>query len=506
MDNRGLVAVLFAGCGGACTGLEAALGRQVDIAINHSSVAIAVHKANHPKTRHYTTDVWEVDPLLATKGRPVDVLWLSPDCRDFSSAKGGKPRSKKIRSLAWVGIRWAKDVQPAVIFLENVIEFEGWGPLDKHGNRIPARKGETFRRWVGQLRRLGYVVEWRVLDASQYGAPTKRRRLFLVARRDGLPIRWPVPTHGDGGLFTQPLRTAAECIDWTIACPSIFGRARNLARPIMARVARGANTFILQKARAFVVTLRGGEDSHIASSVSDVDQPLRTISAGGTHHAVVAPYLVHRSNGERVGQAPRIYDPLRPLGTIVAQGQKHALCAAYLVKNYGGHESSKGGSPLDAPVDTITAKDHHSLVAAYLVRYNGTGGPIEADAPMGALTSRPRFGLVEGDLAPTPLTPEQVAGARRVAAFLREHGYDVGEMATVTVDGIEYVIVDIGLRMLKVHELLRAQFGKYADGYDLSAAKTQAAKVELIGNSVSPETAEALVRANVSGDLAERVA
>ncbi len=205
--------------GGASTGIEAALGRDVDIAINHDPTALAVHAVNHPKTAHLTCDIWEARPLEVTRGRPVALLWASPDCTHFSVAKGDVPRSKGIRSLAWVVVRWAKEVRPAVIMLENVQEFRGWGPLGADGKPDKSRMGETFARWKRSLERLGYVVDHRVLDASHFGAPTRRRRLFLVARCDGKPIVWPEPTHGPGKL---PFRTAAECIDWSLPCPSIL--------------------------------------------------------------------------------------------------------------------------------------------------------------------------------------------------------------------------------------------------------------------------------------------
>lgn len=214
---RGLVIDLFAGGGGASTGLEAALGRDVDIAINHDATAMDVHKANHPRTRHLEANIWDVKPLEATLGLPVDILWASPDCTHFSVAKGGKPRQKNIRSLAWSVVKWAEAVSPKIIFLENVAEFRGWGPLDKDGHPIRAKKGFEFNRWKRALERLGYVVDYRVIDASTLGAPTKRKRLYLVARRDGLPIRWPEPTHGNG---RKPLHTAAECIDWSLPCPN----------------------------------------------------------------------------------------------------------------------------------------------------------------------------------------------------------------------------------------------------------------------------------------------
>jgi len=218
--TEGLIIDLFAGGGGASLGIESALERSVDIAINHDPIALAVHKANHPDTQHLTADIWEVSPREATKGRPVDLLWASPDCTHFSVAKGGKPRKQSIRSLAWAVVRWARDVRPAVICLENVAEFRTWGPLDEAGKPTKKEMGDTFRRWKSTLEKLGYVVDYRILNASHYGAPTSRKRLFLVARRDGLPICWPLPTHGGLGLL--PVRTAAECIDWSLPCPSML--------------------------------------------------------------------------------------------------------------------------------------------------------------------------------------------------------------------------------------------------------------------------------------------
>jgi DNA (cytosine-5)-methyltransferase 1 len=435
----GLIVDLFAGGGGASVGLEAATGQTVDIAINHSATALAVHQANHPRTDHLTADIWEVQPRTATGGRPVWLLWASPDCTHFSVAKGGKPREQNIRSLAWAVVRWAEEVRPSVILLENVAEFQGWGPLDANGKPVKARMGETFRQWKGKLEELGYVVDHRVLDASLYGAPTRRRRLFLVARCDGQPIHWPEATHGPG---RTPLHTAAECIDWSLQCPSIFGRKRPLADKTLARIALGIRKYVLESPAPFVV-------------------------------GNLAPTLIQTGYGERPGQAPRTLDLHEPLGTVVAGGSKHALVAAFLAKHYGGNTTP--GSSLARPFDTITTQDHHALVTvataghrvpevrAFLTAYYGSEseGGQALDEPMRTLTTRHRLGLV-------------------------------------TVAGVEYQIADIGMRMLEPHELLRAQFGRFAADYDLSAAKTKSAQVRLIGNSVCPEVAEALVAANLN--------
>jgi DNA (cytosine-5)-methyltransferase 1 len=541
----GLLVDLFAGCGGASTGIEAALGRSVDVAINHDATAVAAHAANHPKTRHFKSDVWEVDPTDATGGRQVELLHASPDCRHFSRAKGGVPRSPRVRSLAWVVVRWAKAVRPRVITLENVVEFKTWGPLGADGAPLKSRAGETFDEWVQALVRLGYQVESRVLDASLYGAPTRRRRLFIVARRDGQPIAWPKPTHGPGLL---PLRTAAECIDWSLPCPSIFDRKRPLAKATLRRVAWGIRRFVLGKAEPFVVNLnmerghgeadslsvrsaasqsrdrsnhdsdafgvpllrsRGrctgsggsGEDveprdgeaggAH-ASEVGETRSlvaplvapnmannvprtataPMPTIT-GGNRNLLVAPTLIQTGHGEREGQTPRVPGLAKPLGAVVAGGSKRALVAAFLAHHYGGEV----GREASLPLGVVTARDHHSLVAAHLTKWYATAHGQRADEPLHAVTTKARFALV--------------------ATFLERHG--IAGPHVVRVGGEAFAIADVGLRMLEPHELLRAQFGPHAERYDLGAATSKAARIRLIGNSVCPQVAEALVRANLRG-------
>lgn len=597
-----VVADNFAGGGGASLGIELALGRSPDLAVNHDAEAIAMHAANHPTTRHYRESVWEVDPIVACQGKGCALAWFSPDCKHHSKAKGGKPRDQKIRGLAWVAITWAHRVKPRVIALENVEEFREWGPLHRTGERagkpIAARKGETFRAFVRKLERLGYVVEHRLLRACDYGAPTTRRRLFLIARRDGRPIVWPAPTHGKGGelLGLKPYRTAAECIDWSIPCPSIFDRDRPLADKTLARIARGIRKFVLEAGRPFVIpvnhgghgrrdhrvhdvdapppTVTGGQRGEFAVASAtlvrtahgdvdasgkrrgigshDIEQPLPTVCAGGGDFAIAVPYLVHRSNGERVGQEPRIYDAQKPLGTIVAQGQKHALCAAFLAKHYGGNESAAGGTPMAAPVDTITSQDHHSVVAAHLVRYNTErteaevrGGKV--DDPISTVDTSRRHGLVATHLvkfqgtseahlnasahgmdAPMPTVTAQGNKLAQVAAFLvKYYGAEQGQhqgvdapldavttkprfgLITVTIDGEEYVVADIGMRMLEPRELFRAQ--GFHDGYEIAPVGpkgkplSKTAQIRMCGNSVSPPVAAAIVQANL-GAAAARAA
>jgi DNA (cytosine-5)-methyltransferase 1 len=484
-----LIVDLFAGGGGASVGIEMATGRQVDYAINHDREAVSLHEANHPQTEHLRADVWEVDPHEVAKGRPVGLLWASPDCTDHSKAKGGKPiRNKKRRALAWVVKRWAGQVQPRVIIMENVEEFVDWGPLvgpPGKLRRCPDRKGRTFNQFVAQLEELGYEVEWRELRACDYGAPTIRKRLFIVARCDGEPIVWPEPTHGPE--TGRRYRTAAECIDWTIPMCSIFAtpeeakewaRAqrkrgwkmgtprRPLADATMRRIARGVVQYVLEAAEPFVLSIQNYGWGDRNASVGD---PLRTVTAypKGGAFALVAPYLIPRY-GEREGQKPRTRDIQEPAPVIVPTGNGASLAAAFLAKHYGGNETP--GWPLDEPISTVTTQDHHAVVAAFLQTYYGNGTGQDPDDPLRTITTKDRMGLV-----------------------------------TCLVDGEPYAIVDIAMRMLQPRELYTAQgfpvsyrIERGADGERL----TKTAQVRMVGNSVSPPIAAALVRANVPAMIA----
>lgn len=424
----GLVIDNFAGGGGASTGIEMALGRPVDIAINHDPEAIAMHEINHPHTKHYCESVWEVDPREITGGRPVDLCWFSPDCKHFSKAKGGKPVKKEIRGLAWVAIRYAATVRPRVIMLENVEEFVTWGPLAE-GRPCPKNKGRTFKSFVNALRRHGYQVEWRELRANQFGAATIRKRLFLIARCDGLPIVWPEPTHLPIGSpevkakQAKPQRLAADIIDWSLPCPSIFTRKKPLAEATLRRIARGIQRYVIDAAEPFLVKVNHGYDyfrgqpldeplqtitsklgtglvvptlapfitEHANASTQrnmPVEAPLRTICAQvkGGHFAVVAPTLVQLGYGERPGQAPRAPGLDKPLGTVVAGGGKHGLVAAFLAKHYGGNYTGPGAS-LDEPAPTVTTVDHNALVLAHIQRDFGASVGHAADEPLGTVTA-----------------------------------------------------------------------------------------------------------------------
>lgn len=494
-----LVVDLFAGGGGASTGIEQAIGRSVDVAINHDPEAISLHQANHPQTMHYCSDVFEVDPVSVTGNRPVGLLWASPDCKHFSKAKGGKPVSKKIRSLAWVVVKWAKAVRPRVICLENVEEFQTWGPLGADQKPCPKRKGETFQKWVESLRSLDYKVEWKELRACDYGAPTIRKRLFLVARCDGLPIVWPAATHGDPkrsdtkGRGLKPWRTAAECIDWTLPTPSIFDRKRPLADATLRRIARGIVKYVIEAQEPFIVSL-----THQGSErVEGLAEPFKTITgANRGEKALVVPivssYYGHKTDqGEARGSS--IEEPIKTQTTE----NRHALVTAFLAKHYGGVV----GTDLGKPISTVTSVDHHSLVsvfltehanasnqrnmdandplrtqcaqvkgghfaavAALLVKYYGTDQDPRLEEPLHTVTTKDRFGLV-----------------------------------IVHIGGEPYVITDIGMRMLQPHELYAAQgfptdyiIDTGANGKRLS----KSAQVRMCGNSVCPPMAKLLVEAN----------
>lgn len=542
----------FAGGGGASVGIEMGLGRHVDIAVNHDPLAVAMHRENHPQTHHLCEDVFKVDPLKVTNGRPVGLAWFSPDCKHFSKAKGGKPRSKKIRGLAWVAIRWAEMKRPRVIVLENVEEFRHWGPLLDDGNPCPKRKGKTFRRFVGKFRRLGYAVEWRELRACDYGAPTIRRRLYLIARCDGQGIAWPKASHGDPAAAgfrrsgMAPWRTAAECIDWALPCPSIFltreeGKRLRVKRPLaeatMRRLARGVFKFVIDAKEPFIVqyhSARRAGDDRVASlrkpmptqtteprfglavpyivplthqggvRLESAEEPFRTIT--GAHRgekALAVPFLTECANGS----AQRIWPGDQPMRTQCAEvkGGHFALCQAFLAKHYGGPRESIG-SRVNEPIGTVTSVDHHSLGVAHLAR---------------------QFGESIGSSLGTPLPTTMPGGGGKTAlvrAFLMKYYGEGGQdqdlrdplhtvptkdrFGLVQIAGEDWAIWDIGMRMLVPRELYRGQGfpESYAISLEVDVVRrgrarrvklSQEAQVRMCGNSVSPPMAAALVRANV---------
>lgn len=523
-----LVVDLFAGGGGASTGIEQAIGRHVDIAINHDPEAVSLHEANHPQTRHFVSDVFEVDPVVVTDGQPVGLLWASPDCKHFSKAKGGKPVSKKIRSLAWVVVKWAKAVRPRVICLENVEEFQTWGPLGADNMPCPRRKGATFARWKRSLEALGYVVEHRELRACDYGAPTIRKRLFLVARRDGQPVVWPEATHAAPGTLPvrqkklKPWRTAAECIDWSVPAPSIFERTRPLADATCRRIAKGIVRYVIDAAEPFVVNTRNGEREGQQPRVRSLGEPYWTVTGQGSQGALVVPSMVGIDNAGARSTTWSAEDPLRTTTTE----NRHALVTAFIAKHYGGVV----GSDIEDPLATVTTVDHNSLVTANLAGVGARAGqsrPRSLDEPLATITAKADVALVAshmlkmrgdnvGSAAEEPLHTISAQGTHHaeVQAFLiKYYGTDQDPalrepLHTVTtkdrfglvmVKGEPYAIVDIGLRMLTPRELYRAQGFPESYRIDLGAdgrPLTKTAQVRMCGNSVCPPLARALVAAN----------
>jgi DNA (cytosine-5)-methyltransferase 1 len=530
---------LFAGGGGASTGHEWATGKSPDIAVNHNRQAVLMHQINHPHTKHYCESVFDVNPREVCGGRPVGHLWMSPDCTHFSKAKGSKPVSKRVRGLAWVGKRWAATVRPRVIFLENVEEFQTWGPLVRiDGNLYPCKKraGRTFRTFVRELERLGYVVEWQTMRACDYGAPTIRKRLFLVARCDAEPIVWPEPTHGDptseavasGRLL--PWRTAAECIDWSIPCPSIFTRKKPLAENTLHRIARGIQRYVIDNPEPFIVPIAHYNGSNPAHSVR---KPLRTVTANpkGGSFAVVAPSL-STYYGAKGGNHHRGQELTAPLRTQTTEN-RFALQSAMLLKHYGGVV----GTAIDQPTGTITTADHHAIGAATLIRNFGSSTAVDIDAPHPTVVSKQKDSLVTSNLvklrgtcrdgqrtdAPAPTICSGGTHVAEVRAFLTQY-YGCSEernlrgplntvttkdrFGLVTVNGVLHQIVDIGMRMLAPRELYRAQ--GFPDDYIIDRVVedgkivplTITDQVKFCGNSVSPYNAAALYRANINGNFA----
>lgn len=544
-----LVVDNFAGGGGASTGIEAALGRPVDIAINHDAAAIAMHKANHPETKHYQEDIWQVDPREAAAGRPVGLLWASPDCTHFSRAKGTQPRKKEIRALAWVVIRWAETVRPRVILLENVEEFQTWGPLGEDGRPDPTQLGVDFRAWLAKLGDLGYQVEFRSLVAADYGSPTTRRRLFLIARRDGGPLAFPEPTHGKGRA--QPWRPASEVVDWSLPCPSIFDRKKPLAEATMKRIVAGVRRFVLEAADPFIIPLTHHGDAR----VHDIREPVRTVTAANRGElAVVNPFLAKYHGGDRGhtrGQGCEeplrtldtsnrfaLVEPFivrhghystitgaalregcgagtfrgqqldRPLGTVCATNDKH-LVVPFVAKHFGGGPNGVQTPGLDArqPLGAVTAKDHHALAAAFLTKFYGTSTGSGMQMPLPTVTAGGgRGGGHIGEVRAFLLKYYSQGGRSESGQQL---GLPLGTVTTrdrfglVTVHGEQYEIVDIGMRMLQPHELFAAQ--GFPAEYDITCESTRGkplTKTEqtaLAGNSVCPDVARALVAANILG-------
>lgn len=533
----------FAGGGGASTGIEIAIGRSVDIAINHDPAAIAMHRANHPTTEHYTEDVWKVDPVEACAGRPVALAWFSPDCKHHSKAKGGKPVSKKIRGLAWVAVKWAKAVKPRVIMLENVEEFQDWGRLDEKNRPDPRYKGETFRRFVGQLEKLGYHVEYRLLRACDYGAPTIRKRFFLIARCDGQKIVWPEPTHAAPDSIEvrmgskKPWVPVSEVLDFSLPCPSIFASSEEImeqygiraVRPLsentMKRIARGLMKFVVNNPKPFIVQVNHSGDQFRGQ---DIDDPLDTITAKhGT--GVVAPVLM-RNNENAVGS-----DAREPIGTITTGGH-HMLIAPSMIQYHSEQSEDVRGQTVDKPIMTVDSSNRYGLVEPFLIQtgYGEREGQkprvLDMDKPLGTVVAQSnKFAMAaafvtqfnnncDGQSMDAPLNTMTAKSNHfgEVNAFLVKY-YGSGDnavscelpaptitakdrMGLVTVHGEDYKIVDIGLRMLTPRELFDAQGFPPDYIIDVDADGKPYPKSEQVarcGNAVCPPIPTALVRANL---------
>lgn len=541
----------FAGGGGASTGIEMAVGRSVDIAINHDPDAIAMHRANHPNTRHYCEDVWQVDPVEACAGRPVGLAWFSPDCTHFSRAKGGKPVDKNIRGLAWVTIRWALKVRPRVIMLENVPEIRTWGPLGEDGKPIKSRSGETFDGFIYALttgiprehpafaemceslkiapdsaeaerliKGLGYTADFRILRSCDYGAPTTRTRFYMIARCDHLPIIFPPPTHGERkGL--KPYHTAAECIDWSIPAKSIFERDKPLAENTLRRIARGIEKFVINNPEPFIVTVnhsgegfrgqKAGEPlgtipakngygvvtptimcNNTGNAGAAIDTPLPTVTTGNRNY-MVAPSLI-QYHSETANDEVRGQELSEPLMTVDTS-PRYALSVAHIMKNYGGNYQG-AGSGADKPLDTVTAHDHNSLVTAHILTMRNNMDGQKMDEP---LTTVSCSGAHHAEVQAFLVKYFSTATAKPVTAPL-DTITTKDRFALVTIHGEQYVITDIKMRMLTPRELFNAQgfpADYIIDRDDNGRPYPKTKQTARCGNAVTPPVPAALVRANL---------
>lgn len=542
MINGELIVDNFAGGGGASTGIELATGYSVDIAINHDPEAIRMHKANHPNTKHYCENVWVVDPVKACNGHPVGLAWFSPDCKHFSKAKGGKPKDKNIRGLAWVACRWAGLVRPRVIMLENVEEFKTWGPLNRGHHPIKSKQGKTFEKFVQQLNDLGYEVQFKELIAADYGAPTMRKRFFMIARCDGKPIAWPKPTHASAdseevkaGLL-KPYVGAYTQIDFSRPCPSIFDTSeeikekygiravRPLATKTMERIARGLKKFVLDNPEPFIIQCNHGGERR----PNDIREPMPTITGKhgyGIVEPTLAPYMGTNTTNHPGGNCK---DPIHTITT----GNQQCLISPTLIQYHS--ETVKGevrGQTIEEPIMTVDGSNRYGLVTSFLHKYydggyKGAGENIEN--PLPTVTAWDHNSVVTANLIqmnnhcdgrdmrdPIPTITAGDGHFGEVRAFLIKYygqgtGQDINEpldtvtsrdrFGLVTIDGTDYQIVDIGLRMLEPRELYGCQ--GFPDDYIIDhdyTGKTypRSEQVRRCGNAVCPPIPAALVRANL---------
>lgn len=542
MINGELIVDNFAGGGGASTGIEMATGYSVDIATNHDPEAIRMHKANHPNTKHYCEDVWQVDPVEACNGHPVGLAWFSPDCKHFSKAKGGKPKDKFIRGLAWVACRWAGLVHPRVIMLENVEEFKTWGPLNRRHHPIKSKQGKTFERFVQQLTDLGYEVQFKELVAADYGTPTMRKRFFMIARCDGKPIVWPEPTHAPAdseavkaGLL-KPYVGAYTQLDFSLPCPSIFDTSeeikekygiravRPLAPKTMERIARGLKKFVLENPEPFIIQCNHGGERR----PNDIREPMPTITGKhgygiveptltpymgtnmtnhpggnckdpihtittGNQQCLISPTLIqyHSETSKDGVRGQTIEDPIM----TVDSSNRYGLVTSFLHKYYdGGYKGA--GETVENPLPTVTAWDHNSVVTANLIQMNNHCDGKDIRQPLPTITAGDgHFGEVRAFL---------------IKYYGQGTGQDIKEpldtvtaqdrFGLVTINGTDYQIVDIGLRMLEPRELYGCQ--GFPEDYIIDHDYTRktyprSEQVRRCGNAVCPPIPAALVRANL---------
>lgn len=527
-----IIVDLFAGGGGASTGIEIASGRVVAAAINHDEAAVLLHKTNHPFTEHYRSNVWEVDPLEVCNGRPVGLLWASPDCKHFSKAKGRALRDRHIRALAWVVLRWAAEVRPRVIMLENVEEFTTWGPVRK-GKPVKKKAGTTFRKWKWQLQGLGYQVEHRELVAADYGAPTSRKRFVLCARCDGRPIIWPERTHAPAGSpevlsgKCKPWRSAAEILDFSRACPSIFDTKaeikakyglkaqRPLADNTMRRIICGTDKFTIKSAQPYAVECNHSGPGHTA----DLREPCKTITAKHTGGiaAVNLTAIGHTGGGDRTRE---ITDPVH---TIVSKNEV-CVTAAYLMQYHDETGGKARVNGVEDPLATVDAANRHGLCSVQLTEFYGNGRPLEVESPLRTVTARDREALTVchldkyygggytgvGNSPREPLTTviryepgKDLGHWPKIRALLHRFcGYELAddELILLNIAGVWYYISDIGLRMLTPRELYAAMGfpADYIIDRDyLGNEYPKDQQIAKCGNSVPPPLAEAMVRANL---------
>jgi len=535
----------FAGGGGASTGIELATGRPVDAAINHDPDAILMHQTNHPHTRHYCESVWDVNPWEVTRGRPVGLAWFSPDCKHFSKAKGSKPADRNIRGLAWIVLKWAGTVKPRVIILENVEEFQTWCPV-RRGKPIKSKQGETFRKWKEQLMSLGYQVEHKELVAADYGAPTIRKRFFLIARCDGKPIVFPERTHAPRDSEEvksgkcKPWKSAAEIIDWEIPCPSIFDTSeeikekfgiravRPLAKNTERRIARGLDKFVLKNKEPFIVPIGYGERKGQAPRVHDINEPLSTVVGNGKQYLAMPSLIQYHTEQTEKVRGQGLDDPIMTLDAA----NRYGLSAAYLTEYYqtgrpldvnspmhtqttkdregvvmahmekffsGGYTGS--GSDMNAPLGTVTAVDHNGLTETFLSKFYKTGIGQETIEPLHTITtSAGHFGVVTVKMNATGQDFRHWSKIRELLNEYCDYKISDDEILLIDINGALYFVSDIGLRMLTPKELYAANGfpSDYIIDHDYTGkgyGKTK--QIARCGNAVPPPFAEALVRANL---------